>query len=77
MGIPFGMKAFQKLFITVTRGVTTLKTKIMFVAAGIYIINRLSWTAAARSTPSIPRKNTERKLSPSTTHIFQLLFIKI
>jgi hypothetical protein len=75
MGISFGMKAFHKLFITVTRGVSTLKTKIMFVAAGIYIIDRCSWTAAARSTPSITRKNTERKLFSSTIHIFHSFLI--
>lgn len=77
MGISFRMKAFHKLFITVTSGVSSPKTKVMFVAAGVHIINRCSWTAAARSTPFIAWKNTERKRFSSTTHIFHLLFIKI
>jgi hypothetical protein len=74
MGISFGMKAFHKLFIAVTRGVSSFETKVMFETAGIYIINRCSWTAAARSTPSIPWKNTEQKRFSSTTHIFSSPF---
>jgi hypothetical protein len=60
MGISSGMKAFHKFFIAVTRGVPTFETKVMFETTRIYFINRCPWTAAARSTPSIPWKNTER-----------------